>query len=312
MIADQFAKPLIATSGNISGSPIIYEDSEALENLFEVADMVLTYDRRIVTPQDDSVIRFTDGGRKIILRRSRGLAPNYFPHFFPKTRETILATGGELKSAFAIQHKNKVYVSQYLGDQATLESQQSYLHTLYQMSNLLKAKQGVVLIDKHPGYFVSQTGKELSKETYPGTAFAIQHHKAHFGAVLAENDLLRNHISVLGFIWDGTGYGEDGQIWGSESFIFLENIMTRVAHLEYFPQLLGDKMSREPRLSALSILKDFPSANRMIEKYFSIAEWQYYSKMIRQDQLILTSSMGRFLDALACILGICPWMILWD
>ena len=306
MIADQFAKPLIATSGNISGSPIIYEDSEALENLFEVADMVLTYDRRIVTPQDDSVIRFTDGGRKIILRRSRGLAPNYFPHFFPKTRETILATGGELKSAFAIQHKNKVYVSQYLGDQATLESQQSYLHTLYHMSNLLKAKQGVVLIDKHPGYFVSQTGKELSKETYPGTAFAIQHHKAHFGAVLAENDLLRNHISVLGFIWDGTGYGEDGQIWGSESFIFLENIMTRVAHLEYFPQLLGDKMSREPRLSALSILKDFPSANRMIEKYFSIAEWQYYSKMIRQDQLILTSSMGRFLDALACILGICP------
>lgn len=306
MITDRVAKPLIATSANISGSPIIYEDSDALENLFEVADLVLTYDRRIVTPQDDSVIRFTDGGRKIILRRSRGLAPNYFPHFFPKTRETILATGGELKSAFAIQHKNKVYVSQYLGDQATLESQQSYLHTLYHMSNLLKAKQGVVLIDKHPGYFVSQTGKELSKETYPGTAFAIQHHKAHFGAVLAENDLLRSQSPILGFIWDGTGYGEDGQIWGSESFVYFDNIMTRVAHLDYFPQLLGDKMSREPRLSALSILSAFPTAYRLIEKYFSITEWQYYSKMIHQNQSILTSSMGRFLDALACILGVCP------
>ena len=211
-----------------------------------------------------------------------------------------------LNNLFAIQHKNKVYVSQYLGDQATLESQKSYFQTLSHMSNILKAKQGIVLIDKHPGYFVSQIGKELSRETYPGTAFAIQHHKAHFGAVLAENDLLRSPSPVLGFIWDGTGYGEDGQIWGSESFSYFGNIMTRVAHLDYFPQLLGDKMSREPRLSALSILSAFPEAYKLIEKYFSITEWQYYSKMIHQNQSILTSSMGRFLDALSCILGICP------
>ncbi len=306
LITDLVAKPLIATSGNISGSPVIYEDTDALNNLFEVADIVLTYDRRIVAPQDDSVVRFSDSGEKIILRRSRGMAPNYFPHFFTKTKETVLATGGELKSAFGLQHKNKVYVSQYLGDQETMESQQSYFHTLNHITGLLKAKPEIILTDKHPGYFVSQTGVQLSKKTCSGTFFAIQHHKAHFGAVLAENDLLQSRLPVLGFIWDGTGYGEDEQVWGSESFIYHDNNMTRVAHLDYFPQLLGDKMSREPRLSALSILKEFPAAITLLEKYFTVTEWQYYSKMIGQDHRLLTSSMGRFLDALACILGICP------
>ncbi len=304
IIAETIGKPLIATSANISGSPIIFKDEDALENLFEVADLLLTYDREILIPQDDSVIQFTESKQKIILRRSRGLAPNYYPNTLPTVSEPVLATGGELKSAFAIQIKNKVFISQYLGDQGTIESQESYQHTLDHMMELLQTVPSKILIDQHPGYVVSQLGKEMATRFSPQPAIEIQHHKAHFGAVLAENNSLHTKVPVLGFIWDGTGYGDDKQIWGSELFIYQHEEMTRVAHLNYFPQLLGDKMSKEPRLSALSLLTDFPEHQYLLESLFSKNEWQYYQKIVNQDSHTVTSSMGRFLDGLACLLGI--------
>ncbi len=304
LLAVSIGTPVIATSGNISGAPIIYTDAEALEHLFEVADMVLTYDRNIVAPQDDSVIQYTASGQKIIVRRSRGLAPNYFTNPFANNTETLLATGGELKSAFALRNKNNVYISQYLGDQGTLEAQESYTKTLQHITGLLKATPQKILVDQHPVYAVSQFGKALAAQKNGVPVIEIQHHKAHFGAVLAENNLLQAELPVLGFIWDGTGYGEDKKIWGGEIFIYAHNRMERVAHLKYFPQLLGDKMSREPRLSALSLLKDFPAQQELIQQYFSEKEWRYYQKVLQQDSSIYSSSMGRFLDGLACLLGI--------
>ena len=304
LIANAFGKPLIATSGNVSGSPIIYKDEEALQLLNNVADYILTYEREIVVPQDDSVIQFTPSAQKIILRRSRGLAPNYYPNPFQYSNESVLAMGGELKSSFAILNHHNLYISQFLGDQANLESQNAYTETLDHLLQLLQAKPGRILIDKHPGYFVSLNGKEKGLiENIPITS--IQHHKAHFGAVLAENDLLRSGDSVLGIVWDGTGYGDDEQIWGGEIFIYEEGQMDRVAHLDYFSQLLGDKMSREPRLSALSLLKNFPAKQKILEKHFSDEEWKYYQKGIQQPHQLLTSSMGRLLDGLASVLGIC-------
>jgi hydrogenase maturation protein HypF len=243
LIANEFGKPLIATSGNISGSPIIYKDEDALEMLYEITDYILTYERAVVTPQDDSVIQFTPSKQKIILRRSRGLAPTYHPNPFRFVNETVLAMGGELKSAFALLDHRNLYISQFLGDQASLESQAAYTHTLSHMMNVLKARADRILIDDHPGYFVSSLGKEkATAENIPVTPF--QHHKAHFGAVLAENNLLRTKERVLGVIWDGTGYGDDDQIWGGEFFVFEGGEMDRVAHLDYYSQLLGDKMSR--------------------------------------------------------------------
>lgn len=302
LIANAFEKPLIATSGNISGSPIIYKDAEALSMLSDVADYVLTYEREIVVPQDDSVIQFV-GDQKIVLRRSRGLAPTYFPNPF-KTDETILAMGGELKSAFAIANQQNLYVSQFLGDQESAESQETYTHTVEHFQKILQAKPERILVDSHPGYFVSSLGREnASHENIP--VHSIQHHGAHFGAVLAENNLLATNKPVLGVIWDGTGYGDDEQIWGGEFFIYEEHEIHRVAHLDYFPQLLGDKMSKEPRLSALSLLKNFPQKQNLIEKYFSEKEWEFYQKQIQQPGQLLTSSMGRLLDGLAAILGVC-------
>ena len=304
LLVNDFGKPLIATSANISGSPIIYNDEEALEKLSGIADYIITCDREIVVPQDDSVLQLTEKGEKIILRRSRGLAPNYFPNPFDATDECILATGGELKSAFAIQEQHQLYISQFLGNQESLASQEAFMHTSDHLFNLLQTKPSAILADKHPGYFVSQRANELSLENNI-PLFSVQHHEAHFGAVLAENNLLNTKEPVLGVIWDGAGYGDDQQVWGGEFFVFEDGEINRTAHFDYFPQLLGDKMSREPRLSALSLLKQLPAKQSVLEPYFSVTEWQYYQQLIKQPATLLTSSVGRLLDAVACILGIC-------
>ena len=132
----------------------------------------------------------------------------------------------------------------------------------------------------------------------------IQHHKAHFSAVLAENSLLHTCEPILGIVWDGTGYGDDHQIWGSEVLLYENGDMRRLAHLKYFNHLMNDKMSREPRLSALSLLKELPAHQHIIETYFNETEWKYYQKVLSGKPEKMNSSMGRFLDGIACILGI--------
>jgi len=304
LLADKIKRPLVATSGNISGSPVVYKDADALDNLFDIADYILTFDRDIVTPQDDSVIQFNEHEQRIVLRRSRGLAPNYFPNPFLHTAQNILACGGEFKSAFAYLNQSNLYVSQFLGDQSTIESQESYRETVSHLTGLLQSKPEKIIVDKHPQYFVSAGGKELAHALHIEAPLQVQHHKAHFAAVLAENNLITIQEPVLGFIWDGTGYGDDQQIWGSESFLYQDYTINRLSHLQYFPLLIGDKMSKEPRLSALSLLKYFPQHQQLLQQYFSATEWQYYQKNLQQNNQIQTSSMGRFLDGLACIAGI--------
>ncbi|MCA1801736.1 MAG: hypothetical protein LC662_04670 [Rhodothermaceae bacterium] len=145
----------------------------------------------------------------------------------------------------------------------------------------------------------------------------IQHHEAHFAAVLAENGLLKGSETVLGFIWDGTGYGTDGQIWGGEVILKTADGFDRIAHLDYFPVLSGDRMSREPRLSALSLLRDFPEARTRLRHLFNRTEWEYYNRVLENGSEMLdvslsasgnglmTSSMGRLFDGIASLLGIC-------
>lgn len=304
IIAQLFNKPLIATSANLSGSPIIYQDIQALYWLNNIADYLLSFNRDIVAPQDDSVVQFSARNQKIVLRRSRGLAPNYYPKPFTNFQDATLAMGAELKAAFALTHHQLIFISQYLGDQASVESEESYLACLEQVSTLLDFKPTHILVDKHPKYQVSQHGKSLAlKQNCSITE--IQHHEAHFAAVLAENNLLTNPLPVLGFIWDGAGFGDDQNIWGGEFFEYKNQAIKRIAHLRYFPQLLANKMSKEPRLSALSLLNTIPNAYLLIKQQFSDKEWQYYLQVLQQPNAIYSSSMGRIIDAVACILGVC-------
>jgi hydrogenase maturation protein HypF len=302
LIAHEAARPLVATSANLSGSPIIYKDDEALKELSSIADHIITYDREIVGPQDDSVIQYNTVEQLIILRRGRGLAPNYISNPFAGNI-SLLAMGAALKGAFCIQHKKNLYVSQYLGNQEMLESQQSYKETLDHFHQLFHIKPKAIIIDKHPNYHVSEYGIQIQKVS-GAKLIEVQHHEAHFGAVLAENRLIHKDEPIMGFIWDGTGYGNDGQIWGGETFIYDKGTIERVAHLKYFPQLLGDKMSREPRLSALSLLSQLHEFHYQISKYFTPNEWSLYHRLMHQENKLKTSSMGRFLDGVACILGL--------
>lgn len=304
LLAHDFAKPLIATSGNVSGSPIIYNDEDALEVLGEIADKVLVYHREIVVPQDDSVIQFSRKHRqKIIVRRSRGMAPNFFDAPFHKQERSLLAMGAELKGSFAMLSENRCYISQFLGDQQSYESQEAYTHTLSHLRSLAGFSPEVILVDKHPGYHVSMSGKSIAAaEDLP--LVEIQHHKAHACAVLAENDLLDSQEPILAVTWDGTGYGDDKQVWGGEFFIYHKGSIQRHAHLDYFAMIAGDAMAMQPRLSALAITQHTDDALPLLANKFTAPEWNYYSQLISLPTQLHTSSAGRLLDGIASLLGI--------
>ncbi len=304
LVLSRFGKPVIATSANISDAPIIFKNDEALQSLFDVADIVITNNREILVPQDDSVIQFTKVSKqKIIIRRSRGLAPSCFTYNC-KNPKTILATGALLKSSFTLAYNKNVYVSQYLGDTQSFEAQQTYSATLQHFLALFKAQPEVILTDRHPQYFSRQFANELAIALHI-RSIDIQHHKAHFAAVLAENNLLQPSAQpVLGVVWDGTGFGDDGNIWGGEFFTYENNVMERSAHFGYFPFISGDNMPRNPRISAVAACSDIPAAENLLAAKFTSPEWKLYRQMLQKNSL-QCSSAGRIFDAVASLLNIC-------
>jgi hydrogenase maturation protein HypF len=304
LIADDFGEPLVATSGNISGAAIVHRDKDALTYLCKISDHILMHDRDILLPQDDSVIRICPASKRaIILRRSRGLAPSFFDYAFKHSGD-LFAAGALMKSSFGILQSNQLFVSQYLGNTKGLEAQESYQEVSDHLIKITGAHPKIIVIDKHPGYFSSSYGRELA-ENWSADLIEVQHHRAHFAAVLEENQLLDCAEPVLGVIWDGTGLGEDGRIWGSEFFEFEGGEMKRITHLNYYPWILADKMAREPRISALALCRGLEGVGDLIENKFSASEWKLYRGLIERGDYIETSSMGRVFDAVASLLGLC-------
>jgi hydrogenase maturation protein HypF len=302
LLMREWKKPIIATSGNVSGSPIVYEDDEALKSLNDIADVFLMHDRAIQISEDDSVMRFANK-HQLMIRRSRGYAPTYFNTSFTPDNSCVLALGADMKSAFALQANGRIYVSQYLGDLETYESQQFFKHTLEHMLSLLRVQPQQILTDAHPDYYATQLGHALAT-LWSVPVEKVHHHQAHAWSVLAENKLLQKDEPVLCVVWDGTGYGQDKQIWGGEFFIHHHNTMKRSGHLSYTPVWNGDAMAREPRLSALYMCKDLPEVE-LLKGKFTDTEWNYYSKLIQSKETLHTSSMGRLFDAMSSILNLC-------
>lgn len=304
LILKAFNNPVIATSANIDGSPIIYEEEKANEQLYKMADFIISNNRDIIVPQDDSVVKFSlFEDQKIIMRRSRGLAPTYINPHLPPTSENILATGAMLKSTFTLAHQHNIYISQYLGDLENYDVQQNYQHCLHHFNRLTNTSPEVILTDKHPDYFSTSLGLNLSKALNVPVK-QIQHHEAHFAAVLGENNLIQIDKPVLGIIWDGIGLGNDGQLWGGEFFIYRNYQLERCGHLSYFDYILGDKMAREPRLSALSLTIQFKEAESLLRNKFSGIEWSYYQRVLDKKANLKTSSAGRLFDAVASLLNL--------
>lgn len=297
-----FGHPIIATSGNISNAPIVFEDDKAETDLLQIADYLLINNREIVVPQDDSVIQYSPFYReKIILRRSRGIAPSYFGKEREQPLPNMLATGAMLKSTFALLHEGNTYISQYLGDLQNFATEESYQHTLEHFLQLFATHPEMILVDKHPDYASTRLGHELAKR-FKVAVTGIQHHIAHFGAILGEHQLLEHPEPILGVIWDGTGLGDDHHIWGGEFFLFQDQTFTRRGHFEYFDFLLGDKMPKEPRISALSLSWDLEEAETLLRPKFNDIEWSLYRKMLADKPGLQTSSVGRLFDGVAALL----------
>ena len=303
LLLQQFKKPIVATSGNISNAPIIYEDDVALNELYKIADYVLVHNREIIAPQDDSVVQYSRYFKqRIIHRRARGFAPLYINNKLSLLNKTILATGAMMKSSFTLLHEQNIHVSQYLGDTENYDTQKNYDNALHHFLNLFHARPEIILVDKHPGYYTAQVGEQLAKK-WDCKLVNVQHHKAHFASVLGEHNLLNGLEPVLGVIWDGTGFGDDGQIWGGEFFVYHQRNFLRVNHFEYYNSFLGDKMAIEPRLSAFSLCNKIEEAKSILKPKFTATEWSNYQKLISNNKL-KTSSVGRMFDAVASLLGL--------
>jgi hydrogenase maturation protein HypF len=180
-------------------------------------------------------------------------------------------------------------------------TQSHYEKTINHFLRVFQTRPQVIIGDRHPDYFTTKYGTELAEKL--NIPFVqVQHHEAHFYAVLTENNQLQSSDSILGVIWDGTGYGDDGQIWGGEFFLYDKGQAKRVAHISYFPFILGNKMPREPRVSALafgSLSADNKNLDALTHK-FTTEEWSIYQRMMAEPSL-RTSSMGRVFDAMASV-----------
>lgn len=303
LLANELDFPIVATSGNIHGSPIISENDEAVEKLKHLADNFLQHNLRITHPQDDSVVKYSfKFNEDVLFRRSRGFAPNYFNSKI-NSKDKIMALGAHLKSAIAFYPNEFLYISQYLGNLDNFDVYERFTKTTQNFIDLFEQEPHVVLVDSHPTYQSTLFGRELAQKLNIDLQ-KIQHHKAHFTSVLGEHELFDSNEKVLGVVWDGTGYGDDKQIWGGEFFEYQKNEIKRISHFEYFNWIASDKMSKEPRLSLLSLANT--EMHSILNEKFSDEELSIYQSLKKNNKL-KTSSVGRLFDAVASVLDICDF-----
>ncbi|MFM2393914.1 MAG: Carbamoyltransferase HypF [Bacteroidota bacterium] len=302
LLSKYVERPMIATSANITGSPILYKDEEAEKELSCIYDFIVCHDREILLPQDDSVVRYSQFHlQKIILRRGRGYAPVFWKKI-EKVNQEIIGCGAYLKSSISFAKQKSIYTSQFLGDQSTYESNEMYGQSFNHYSYLIEASPSLIVKDLHPTFQLESKIVEMNSKV---KTIELQHHKAHFYSILLEHDLLKSKEPILGIIWDGIGYGEDGHIWGGEFFEYTDGHMKRINHADYFPYLLGDKMSLQPRIAAIAFCSNNDKLIHLIKPKFSDKEWLLYTKMLAVPQSVKTSSIGRIFDSVSSLLGIC-------
>jgi hydrogenase maturation protein HypF len=299
LLLDEVACPLVMTSGNVSDEPIAIANDEARRRLRDVVDAFLLHDREIVARYDDSLARAVSAGH-IFLRRARGYAPLPLPLPVP-ARRPFLAVGPHLKNTLTLAQEGDAWVSQHVGDLENLETLAHFQDVRERFQTLFRLAPEAVVRDLHPGYLSTRVAEECGLPELP----PVQHHHAHIAAVQGE------HLEagdVLGLAFDGTGYGADGKVWGSE---FLRSGLTgfqRVGHLRYAPLPGGDAAARAPWRSALGYLAMASAAGPAFELAFrevpprkrSTAEQQ----LARGVNAPEASSMGRLFDAAAAVLGV--------
>jgi hydrogenase maturation protein HypF len=295
---------LVATSGNVSDEPIAFTNEDALKRLAPIADTFLTNNRDIYTRVDDSIVRAVSFvGRAVLtpLRRARGYTP--VPVKAPFQMPPLLAVGPELKNTICISRGSELFLSHHIGDLKNDATRRSFEHAIGHLADLLEVKPQLIAHDAHPGY----TSTRYAREQQELPTLEVQHHHAHMAACMCEHGLCE---PVLGVIFDGTGYGIDGNIWGGEFLVGDYGGFERAAHLEYFRLPGGDRAVEEPFRTALSLLvqtygglarlQDVPLVGERSEQ-----ERYVLTRMVQAGvSAPLTSSIGRLFDAVSALLGV--------
>ncbi len=310
---------LVMTSGNLSEEPIATDNDEARERLSKLADAFLMHNRDIHVRCDDSVVRVFDDRPLTVdreslftihrlppiypIRRSRGYSP--YPVKLPWEVPPLLAAGSELKNTFCITNKNYAFLSHHIGDMENYETLKSFEQGVQHFEKLFRVKPEAIACDMHPNYLATRYVLERAeRESIP--TFSVQHHHAHIAACMAEHGLDGSH-PVIGVAFDGTGYGDDGAIWGGEILIADYKSYQRAAHLEYFPLPGGDAAIKKPARTALALL--WSLGLDWDERLAPVAEFCAEDQVILRAQLEkkintpMTSSMGRLFDAAAALAG---------
>lgn len=303
LLLQESGVPLVATSANLSEEPIIRNSSELLEKLGSVVDHVLDHDRAILNANDDSVLQMA-GEEKITLRLARGYAPKSIKLPF-KSEKKILAVGANQKNSIALVFDDTLILSPYIGDLNSLEAFGYFERTLDSFKRFYAFEPEVIVCDKHPEYMTTKWAKQFKSDHPECQVIELQHHYAHLLAGMAEFGLKEK---VLGFAFDGTGYGDDGTIWGGEVMIADNFDYTRIASLAPFRLLGGEKAIKEPRRAALALLFETCTLQEILSlklpalEQFSDVEIKSLHRAWEQGiNTPLTSSMGRLFDAVASL-----------
>ncbi len=306
LLLEELDRPIVATSANMSDAPIITEEVEIVSKLRDVVDAILTYDREIVNACDDSVLMVA-GTQTLMLRMARGFAPKSLPLPFRSSKK-ILAVGANQKSSIALALGEHIILSPHIGDLVSLEAFEYFERTLETFKRFYDFEPDIIVCDKHPGYETTKWAQQ-AKSKYPNIRLIeVQHHYAHACAVMAEYKL---DESVLAFCFDGTGYGDEGTLWGGEVLIADPLKYERVKHFRPFRLLGGEKAVKEPRRVALSLLFDIYTLGEVLEidnptvHSFTESELRTMHAMWERDiNSPSSSSVGRLFDAVASLAGI--------
>ena len=307
MSADRYPlAALVMTSGNLSEEPIATDNDEARQRLASLADAFLMHDRDIRTRCDDSVVRVPSDQSPVTypLRRSRGYAPD--PVQLPFKAPPLLAAGAELKNTFCLTRERYAFLSHHIGDMENYETLRSFEDGVAHFERLFRIQPQVLAYDLHPNYLATRYA--LARAEHEGLpAIGVQHHHAHIAACMAEHGQTGER-PVIGVAFDGTGYGDDGAIWGGEFLLADYRGYQRVAHLTYFPLPGGDAAIRQPARTALALLwslsLDWDERLAAVVEFCAEDRTTLRTQLERKINTPLTSSMGRLFDATSALAGV--------
>lgn len=301
--------PLVVTSGNRSGEPIIINDNQALQSLASLCDGFLTHNRPIAHKADDPVVRIIDGA-VTLFRTGRGFSPNYFPAYPPglSDQSPILATGSHSKNTFAVCNGSKVILSQHMGTLDSPGAFEQFNSEVQFYRKIHRVQQQAVICDCHPDY-----GSTALAQHWAADKVSIQHHRAHVMACAFEHNFQGPGFCVA---WDGLGLGDDSTAWGGEFFALdTDNkSLDRVATMRSFKLPGGDRAAMEPRRCALALLSEVFGTDYVARHLdlpamqwassFSAQEWAILTGSVNSTAGNLTSSVGRLFDGVAAILAV--------